>query len=168
VRTDRIALAIFALAVVSTPASAGCWQELAVYKEAQAGAEIDFLGARPDDGVLHRFKVLFPENSVMFEGTVFPGDAPVSRPWAVVTYNCPHGDATGEEIAACTVWEGPVYGIDGTGNVFFLPEANNGEEAAETMLLPDFAAAVRLSAAWGAKGLSTAPKDDFKLSGCQE
>lgn len=163
-----LVLAVAFAAVSATPASAACWQELAVYKEAQAGAEIDFMGARPDDGMLHRFKMIFPENSVVFEGTVFPGDAPVLRPWAVITYNCPEGDATGEEVAACTIWEGPVYGIDTVGNVFFLPDANGGNAAAETILLPDFGPAVRLSAAWGAKGISTEPKDDFRLSGCQE
>lgn len=153
---------------LATPASAACWQELAVYAEAQAKAEIAFQGARPDDGLLHRFRITFPENGVTFEGAMLPGDAPVARPWAMVTHNCPQGDATGEEIAACTVWQGPIYGVDATGNVFFLPEANAGHEAAATLLLPDFGAAVRLSAAWGAKGLSTAPKDDFKLTGCQE
>ncbi|MBK8456284.1 MAG: hypothetical protein IPL47_03530 [Phyllobacteriaceae bacterium] len=162
------ATAFAALCFAATPANAACWQELAVYAEAQAKAEIAFQGARPDDGVLHRFRITFPENGVTFEGAMLPGDAPIARPWAVVTHNCPQGDATGEEIAACTVWQGPIYGVDATGNVFFLPEANAGHEAAATLLLPDFGAAVRLSAAWGAKGLSTAPKDDFKLTGCQD
>lgn len=164
----RLSVCAAIVAVSPTPTSAACWQELAVYAEAQAKAEIAFQGARPDDGLLHRFRIAFPENGVTFEGAMLPGDPPVDRPWAVVTHNCPQGDATGEEIAACTIWEGPIYGVDNVGNVFFLPEANNGHEAAETILLPDFAAAVRLSAAWGAKGLSTAPKDDFKLTGCQE
>ncbi len=164
----RTAIPALCLALAAAPASAACWQELAIYAEAQANAEIAFGGARADDGVLHRFTVAFPENGVIFEGAMLPGDPPIARPWAIVTLFCPQGDATGDEIAACTIWEGPVYGIDGQGNVFALPEANHGHEAAATILLPDFSAAVRLSAAWGTKGLSTAPKDDFKLAGCQE
>ena len=156
------------LPVLAAPAGAACWQELAVYGEAQANAEIAFQGARPEDGLFHRFRIVFPENGVTFEGALLPGDPPVERPWAVVTHNCPAGDVTGDELAACTIWQGPVYGIDATGNVFFLPPAGHGEAATETILLPDFSASVRLSAAWGAKGLSTAPKDDFKLKGCQE
>lgn len=164
----RFAAAIVFCAATAAPAYAACFQELAVYGEEQAQAGITFLGARPDDGILHRFKVIFPENAVIFEGAMLPGDPPVDRPWAVITHNCPSGDATSDELAACTIWEGPIYGVDGVGNVFFLPSANNGEAAAETILLPDFGAAVRLSAAWGANGLSTAPKDDFKMNGCQE
>ena len=83
-------------------------------------------------------------------------------------YNCPEGDATGAEIDACMVWEGPIYGIDSLGNVSAVPDAGLGEEAMATILLPDFGAAVRMSSAWGAEGLSVAPKDDFRLKACQE
>ena len=36
------------------------------------------------------------------------------------------------------------------------------------ILLPDFGASVRMSSAWGAEGLSVAPRDDFRLKACQE
>jgi NAD(P)-dependent dehydrogenase (short-subunit alcohol dehydrogenase family) len=34
----------------------------------------------------------------------------------MVMHNCPEGDVTGEEIAACTVWEGVIYTLDGLVN----------------------------------------------------
>ena len=147
-------------------ANAECPQELAIYAEAQAGAELTFI---PDgNGLYAPFTIRFPEHDVALDGVILAGDAPVLRPWAIVMHDCPQGDATGDEIAACTIWEGPVYGLDRQGNVFHLPQAGNGDGAAATILLPDFSTAVRLSKLWGAEGLSTAPKDDFQLKGCQE
>lgn len=162
-----LATAWFSCAAAA-PAGAACFQELAVYEEAQAKASLTFIprGDEPDP-TLGRFTIKFPENAIAFDGVIMPADDP-QRPWGIVMHKCPQGDATGEEIAACTIWEGVVYGLDATGNVFYLPPLNQGDAAAATILLPDFAGAVRLSAAWGAAGLSTAPKDDFKLSGCME
>ncbi|KGF67204.1 hypothetical protein LL06_23635 [Hoeflea sp. BAL378] len=152
----------------AAPASAACFQELALYSEAQAGAEITFQAdLHPAEPSLNRFTVTFPEHAVRMDGLVMMAGEP-SRPWAMVMHNCPEGDATGAEIAACMIWEGPVYGIDALGNVSAVPAAGEGQEAIETILLPDFGAAVRMSSVWGAEGLSVAPKDDFRLSGCQE
>jgi hypothetical protein len=44
--------------------------------------------------------------------------------------------------------------------------ANEGNEAAKALLFHDLRAAVRLSAAWGAQGLSTPPNDDFRFKAC--
>lgn len=164
----RPIVSAMAFALAAPSAHAACFQELAVYEEGQAKASLTFVprGDGPDP-TLGRFTIRFPENAVAFDGVIMPADDP-QRPWGIVMHKCPQGDATGEEIAACTIWEGVVYGLDDTGNVFYLPALNQGDEAAATILLPDFAGAVRLSAAWGDKGLSTAPKDDFKLSGCME
>jgi hypothetical protein len=171
--SQRIAAAIMAgllTASVLVPGAvhAACFQELAIYGEAQANAEIAFQDdMHPAEPSLNRFVVRFPENAVSMDGMVMMAGEP-SRPWAMVMYNCPEGDATGAEIDACMVWEGPVYGIDSLGNVSAVPDAGQGEEAMATILLPDFGASVRMSSAWGAQGLSVAPKDDFRLKACQE
>jgi hypothetical protein len=160
---------IFAISCAATPAQAACWQELATYKDAAAQGELKFLPPESDaDSSLARFTITFPENNVVLDGVVMDAGEPFFRPLAIVMHKCPTGDATGAEIDACTVWQGIAYGIDALGNVSYLAALNEGQEAANTLLLPDFSAAVRMSSAWGAKGLSTAPKDDFKQSACLE
>ena len=83
-------------------------------------------------------------------------------------HNCPEGDATGDEIAACTVWQGNVYGLDEVGNVNYLASTNEGQKAATTLLFPDLGAAVQMSTAFGTGKLTAPPRDDFKQSACLE
>jgi hypothetical protein len=149
---------------------AACWQELAVYTDVASGAELAFTprGDAEVDSTLARFTITFAENNVVLDGVVMDAGEPFFRPLGIVMHKCPTGDVTGEELNACTVWSGVIYGLDKVGNVFYLPSTNEGQEAANTVLLPDFGAAVRMSSAWGASGLSTAPKDDFKQSACLE
>lgn len=165
----RLIASATAIVLAAQPAArAACPQELAVYEEAQAKASFTFtpVGEGPDP-TLGRFTIRFEENAIALDGVIMAAEDPL-RPWGIVMHKCPQGDVTGEELAACTIWEGVVYGLDDVGNVFYLPPLNQGDAAAATILLPDFSAAVRLSSVWGEKGLSAAPKDDFKLSGCQE
>jgi hypothetical protein len=60
--------------------------------------------------MLHRLSLSFAESGVTMDGVVMLAGEP-DRPWGMVMHNCPEGDATGAEIAACTVWQGPVYAI---------------------------------------------------------
>tara|TARA_R110002020_G_scaffold6689_27_gene28468 strand:- start:2854 stop:3375 length:522 start_codon:yes stop_codon:yes gene_type:complete len=166
--TPLIAAALALILGAAPAAHAACFQELAIYGEAQAGAEIAFESElHPAEPSLNRFAVTFAGSDVRMDGIVMMAGEP-SRPWAMVMHNCPEGDATGAEIDACMIWEGPIYGIDALGNVSAVPAAGEGQEAMATILLPDFGAAVRMSSVWGAEGLSQAPRDDFRLSGCQE
>jgi hypothetical protein len=161
--------AILSLALASS-ASAACWQELAIYKDAATGAELSFTprGEGEVDTTLARFTIRFPENNVAFDGVVMDAGDPFPRPLGIIMHKCPQGDATGDEIAACTIWQGIVYGLDGVGNANYLAPAHEGNEAAKALLFHDLRAAVRLSAAWGAQGLSQEPGDQFTLAGCQE
>ncbi|MDZ7602998.1 MAG: hypothetical protein U1A06_16660 [Hoeflea sp.] len=166
--TPPIAAALALILAAAPAARAACFQELAVYSEAQAGASLAFQDdLHPAEPSLNRFVVTFPENAVSMDGMVMMAGEP-ARPWAMVMHKCPTGDATGAEIDACTVWQGPIYGIDALGNVSAVPDAGLGEEAMATILLPDFGASVRMSSAWGAQGLSAAPRDDFRYTACQD
>jgi hypothetical protein len=81
------------------------------------------------------------------DGVVMMAGEP-DRPWGVIMHNCPQGDATGAEIAACTVWEGPVYAISVEGAVSWIPARGmRCGQAGERLLLPDFGAAVMQSQA---------------------
>jgi hypothetical protein len=161
--------ALLSLALASS-ASANCFQELATYKDAAANGELAFTPRKEGevDSMLARFTITFPENNVVLDGIVMDAGEPFFRPLGMIMHNCPEGDATGDEIAACTVWQGIVYGVDELGNVNYLAPTNEGKEAAKTLLFPDLGAAVQMSTAFGAGKLSTPPKDDFKQSACLE
>lgn len=156
-----------ALAVVlaALPVLAACPQELSVYSEPEAKASLEFTPAGEGAATSHTFKIKFPENAVILDGIVMWTEEP-ARPHGIVMHKCPEGDVTGEELQACTVWQGVVYAVDGQGNVELLPP--EGADAADKLLLPDFAPAVRLSSAYGMDGISKMPWDVFTLSGCQE
>ena len=90
----------------------------------------------------------------------------VSRPHGSLMYKCPTGDVTGEELAACTVWEGVVYGADDKGNIALLPAEK--VDAPGSLIFPDLGASLQMSAAYGANGFSKVPWDVFVLKACQE
>jgi hypothetical protein len=152
----------------AAPALAACPQALAVYGEEASAAEIAFSGPLSDaDGMQHRFRLSFAGNGVTMDGVVMMAGEP-DRPWGVILHQCPEGDATGAEIAACTVWEGPIYGIDAKGSARWLPVLDARQDASDSLLLPDFAAAVMRSQAWLAKQITSVPGDVFALKACQE
>jgi hypothetical protein len=169
-RTDRFRVFVRSTFVVllqagfASPALAACNQELAVYSEPEASASLEFTPAG-DTGSSHTFKIKFPENSVILDGVVLWTED-VARPMGIVMHKCPDGDVTGPELDACTVWQGVIYAVDGRGNIGLLPP--EGAAAAEQLLLPDFAPALRQSSAYGMAGVSKMPWDVFKMSGCQE
>jgi hypothetical protein len=105
---------------------------------------------RDVDGMLHRFSLSFAESGVTMEGVVMLAGEP-DRPWGMIMHDCPQGDATGAEIAACTVWEGPVYAIRRRRAVSWIPAGMRCGGGGERLLLPDFGAAVMQSAAWQAE-----------------
>jgi hypothetical protein len=166
----RAVLAVGLSLALGSSAHANCVQELATYKDAAAHGELAFTprDANNVDTTLARFTIKFPENNVVLDGIVMDAGEPFFRPLGMIMHNCPEGDATGDEIAACTVWQGIIYGVDELGNVNYLASTNEGQEAAKTLLFPDLGAAVQMSTAFGAGKLATPPKDDFKQSACLE
>lgn len=159
------AILTIALSGIAAPALAACPQELSVYSEPEANASLEFTPASDNPSISHSFKIKFPENAVILDGIVMWTEG-VARPMGIVMHKCPEGDVTGEELDACTVWQGVVYAVDGQGKVELLPL--QGAAAAEQLLLPDFAPALRQSSAYGMAGVSKMPWDVFKMSGCQE
>jgi hypothetical protein len=161
-------LVAFALVLACSPvgpaAFAACPMELAVYRDRDAVAGIDFRPAGEGATVTNSFRMHVGDAAV-FDGFVMWTDG-VSRPYAMLTHNCPEGDVTGEEIAACTLWEGIVYAVDATGAVSLLPR--EGEPAPQRLLFPDLARLMQSSPAYAVAGLSVLPFDAFELSGCQE
>jgi len=159
------ATACTVLAVWAGPALSACPQELAVYTDRDGAASIEFRPVAPDAAVhTNTFRVLFSQNGIAAEGVVLWTEG-VPRPTGIVMHGCPEGDVTGEELAACTVWQGVIYTVDDASEVGLLPREG---AAATKLLLPDFGPSVRHSSLYGEGGISILPWDVFDISGCQE
>lgn len=159
-----IALVSAALSAVPVAAYAACPMELAVYGDRDDAAWIDFRPTGESAVVTNSFKMVL-DKGVVLDGIVMWSEG-VKRPYASLMYQCPEGDVTGEEIAACTLWEGIVYTADAGGKVDLIPA--EGEAAPPTLIFPDLAPTLRMSSAYGENGFSKLPWDVFALKGCQE
>jgi hypothetical protein len=162
------AIAGLGSAVVFLPladaARAACPMELAVYGDRDGVGGIDFRPTGENAVVTNSFKMVM-DNSVMLDGIVM-WTVEEPRSHAIVSRNCPEGDVTGEEYAACTLWQGVVYAVDGKGEVGLLPA--EGEPAPARLVFADLGPALRSSNAFGEGGFSKVPFDIFQLKGCQE
>lgn len=158
--TSSIAAAWIAGAL---PAIAGdCAVEQAVYAEAEAGIELRFAPSGEDTPVSHRFTLIAPFAGMKVDGHVLY-DPEIERPVAMALDNCPDGDVTGADIAACTVWKGIIYAADrATGIVGLLPE--EGAKAPDNLILPGFGPAITASA-FGA-AMKASPGDVFTFKQC--
>ncbi|MDX8527363.1 hypothetical protein RFM68_22945 [Mesorhizobium sp. MSK_1335] len=154
-----------ALMAANSGAQAACPIQLAVYGEAQSGAEIDFTPAGTSATVTNTFRMIL-DNNVVLDGIAMWTEGSAARPHGSLMYKCPTGDVTGEELAACTVWEGVIYSADDKGSIGLLPA--EGADAPQSLILPDLGPSLEMSAAYGPAGFSKVPWDIFVLKGCQE
>jgi hypothetical protein len=157
-------LAAVAVLAGAAPAVAACPVELAVYRDRDAMAELNFSPVDAQAAVTNKFRLLMRDGPV-FEGHVLWTDDP-ARPYGQLLFECPEGDVTGEELAACTVWQGTIYTLGADNAAGLLP--GEGEPAPERLLLADLGYQMRWSATWEKAGLKAVPWDEFRLSGCQE
>ncbi|MFZ2100893.1 MAG: hypothetical protein WAU86_10050 [Oricola sp.] len=146
-------------------ALAACPQELAVYADPDKSLTLEFSPREnAAQAISHGFKVVMANDIVLDGVVIWSGDE--ARPDAIMMLDCPDGDVTGDELAACIVWQGVVYSVDGQGNVDLLPP--EGADAAERLLFPDLGRTMRLSALWGDGKVTVAPWDVLALDACQE
>lgn len=148
----------------TAPAWAACPMELAVYRDTQDAAGIDFRPTGQLASVTNTFRMAL-ENGTILDGIVMWSDG-VARSTGILMNACPEGDVTGAEIEACTIWQGVVYAVDDKGQVSLLPK--EGQPAPPTLVLADLGPALDLLPADGDKPLSKLPFDVFALKGCQE
>ncbi|CDX41873.1 conserved exported hypothetical protein [Mesorhizobium sp. ORS 3359] len=151
--------------LVTSAAQAACPIQLAVYGEARSGAEIDFTPAGTSATITNAFRMIL-DNNVVLDGIAMWTEGSAARPHGSLMYKCPTGDVTGEELAACTVWEGVIYSADEKGGVGLLPA--EGVDAPKSLIFPDLGPSLEMSAAYGPIGFSKVPWDIFVLKGCQE
>lgn len=151
--------------VGATPAlGAECSQARAIYGDRDGGYELRFEPVGSESAVTsNHFKIAVLKPGLLLDGVVMPAGEP-ERATGIVMHNCPDGDATGEELRACTVWQGPVYSVDKVGAIAEIPAET--APAAHQILLPDFGPALRASSAWGKGKAETDSWDAFTLKGC--
>lgn len=152
------------LALAVTPAWTACPIELAVFGDRDDAASVEFVPTGESATVTNTFRMVLGEG-VVLDGIVM-WSADVSRPNGMLMHNCPEGDVTGEELAACTAWQGVIYTADATGGIGLLPA--EGTAAPRTLIFPDLGPALSQSPAYGGKGFSKLPWDVFALKACQE
>lgn len=157
------AIVAFSLLGVRSLVAAECPIEKAIYVEPEARAELRFARTDGENSPLsHRFALIL--GGEHFNGHVMY-DPEIERPVAMVLNNCPEGDVTGADIAACTVWRGIIYAGDGRkGGIGPLP--SEGEAAAPAIVLPGFGPAWVASSV--GKSTDTTPWDVFSLEGCDQ
>ncbi len=150
-----------ALALSHAASAADCLIEKATFREAETGIELVFAAASGENTpVTHGFTTQI--GKAKLDGHVMY-DAEIERPVGMLMNNCPEGDVTGADLAACTVWKGIVYGVDkATGHVDLLPP--EGANAPDALLLPGFGPAVMASSL--GKSLKASPRDVFEFKGC--
>ncbi|PPJ45311.1 hypothetical protein C0075_05995 [Rhizobium sp. KAs_5_22] len=154
-------IAVMSLVAAFPAAAADCPIERAVYAEAETKIEIRFQASGESSPVSHRFVLATPADKMTVEGHVM-FDPEIERPVAMAMHNCPEGDVTGADLAACTVWTGIIYASDKAGHVDLLP--SEGAGAPESLILPGFGPAVSRSVL--GKDLSAMPWDIFELKEC--
>lgn len=157
-------MAIALSTACSLPALAACPIELATYADRDKAAEIEFMPAAPGATVTNGFKLLLG-GGIVLDGFV-QWTAGVSRPYGTLHYNCPTGDVTGDEYAACTVWQGVIYASTTDGNIGLMPQ--KGSDAPQRLVLADLGPSVAGFEGFGVKRPDKALWDVFELSGCQE
>lgn len=156
----RIACLMSALAV--SPAMAACPQELAVYRGVDGIGALEFRGGGA--GMFSEMRLLYPEVEPV---TIYLSqDDELDRSVAMIPLNCPEGDVTGAELAACLVYQGAVYAPGETGGMSGLPGA--GADAAPKVFLPNLASALWGNPQFGDTGPQQRPAELFEISGCQE
>lgn len=162
--SGRLALILLASALAAPAVAADCKQSHAIYADRDGGYELRFepVGSA-SAATSNHFKVAVLKPGLLLDGVVMPAGEP-ERATGLIMHNCPEGDATGEELRACTVWQGVVYALDKAGAVSEIPAET--EPAAPQLLLPDFGPSLRASSAWGKGKAESDSWDSFVLKGC--
>lgn len=159
----RAVLVLAGFLAATAASAAECRQDRALYADRDGAYELTFEPVGSDAAATsHHFKLKILASGVVLDGVVMPGEP--ARSNGMVMHDCPEGDVTGEEIAACTVWEGVIYALDGAGDAGLLPE--EGAAATETLLLSGFGPSVRYSTLWDDGKATVAPWDVFRRKGC--
>ena len=159
----RGALVLTGLLATTAASAAECRQDHAIYADRDGGYELTFEPVGSDAAATsHHFKLKILASGLVLDGIVMPGDP--ARSNGMIMHNCPEGDVTGAEIAACTIWEGVIYTLDVAGDANLLPDQD--AKAAKALLLAGFGPSLRYSTLWDQGKAKAVPQDVFKQKAC--
>ncbi|EJM99827.1 hypothetical protein [Phyllobacterium sp. YR531] len=165
-RSTRRSLAVIsALGIAfASPAYAACTQDRAVYTDRDDDYTLTFKHFPEDQPVAtsNEFVLQRNETDLKLDGVVMRDQA--ARPNGLIMFNCPSGDATGDELAACTVWEGVPYALKDGVDAEYLPKAK--EPAAQALLLPNLSGAMSNFNFKLEKPIETFPWEVFRFKEC--
>ncbi|WP_244499579.1 hypothetical protein [Rhizobium sp. AC44/96] len=144
--------------------AAECKQGSAVYTDRDGAYELRFSPLNSEAAAAsNQFKIKVLKTSMVLDGYVMPSEEP-DRSIGMIMFNCPGGDVTGDDLNACTIWQGMVYGVDAKGEMNNLePEAG---AAADKIVLPGIGPAIRASSIWGEGKAYVAPWDVLNFKEC--
>ena len=162
-RNDLASLAAFFSALTVSPAISACPQELAVYEDS-SGQSLTFTPP-PAEGQAAEHVFSIRINGQDLQGVVMWSENP-ERPNGIVMDSCPEGDVTGEELEACTVWQGVIYGLTKEASAPLL--GKRGSDHAEALLLPDFSRSVQAHTFKNSMPSPPKAEDVFRMKACQE
>lgn len=150
------------LTSMAVPALAACPQELSIYEDT-SGNSLTFSPPHDSQAAEHEFKLRIGPTEL--QGVVMWSKDP-DRPNGIIMDNCPDGDVTGEELNACTVWQGVIYGLTKDADAPFI--GKRGTPNAEALLLPDLSRYLHDHSF--KSPLAGPPKADdvFRMKACQE
>lgn len=161
-----LAISLAMLFATNAPA-AECQQERAIYGDRDGAYELAFEPVGSEAAAAtHRFKVRAVKGDFVLDGHIMMADE-VTRSIGMIMNACPGGDVTGEELAACTVWQGVIYPIDKSG-VLSQAVPAEGSDAADRLLIAGFGPALRFSRAWEEAKLNIAPWDELTFKECAQ
>ena len=154
--------AVLLAAILPSPALAACPQELSIYEDT-SGNSLTFVPPHNSQAAEHEFKLRI--GTTELQGVVMWSKDP-DRPNGILMDKCPDGDVTGEELNACTVWQGVIYGLTKDAAAPFI--GKRGSPHAEALLLPDLSR-YAMDHAYKTP-LAGPPKVDdvFRMKACQE
>ena len=153
--------ALSAQAALAAPAT--CVQEKAAYNAASGGMVIAFQPVTEATAAIsHRFTLTIGKTAL--DGIIMQTEEPV-RSVARIMKDCPDGDVTGEDLRACTGFQGYVYAIAGDGKTGNL--AGPGRMAAPRLLLAGLGPGLAYSPLAEKFGFGTALGDEFTFSECK-
>jgi hypothetical protein len=163
-RMTALAVPLFLCATADAALPADCKQSNAVYADRDGAYELRFSPLDSEAAAAsNQFKVNVLKTSIVLDGYVMPSEDP-DRAIGLVMFNCPGGDVTGDDLDACTIWQGPVYGVSAAGQVDNLQAESAG--AADRIVLPGLGPAIRESSIWGEGKATIAPWDVMTFKEC--
>lgn len=161
----RTIAALLCLIAPGAARAEGCAIEKSVYGDPDQAYELRFAeiaGADGQDTLQHAFKLIVKGADLGLDGEIrIPRE--ISRTEGLITYQCPKG-AEGDALAACTIWEGTMFGADDQGNIDLLPP--EGGDHPLQIILPGLGRAIHMSALWGDSKATVTPWDVFKFEAC--